>query len=69
MTPEEVEEAVDRLRSEFEAHLDDGTAHQHRDELYICLLQSIANKTCDEPVRCAQIALEAEELKFTRWYD
>jgi hypothetical protein len=65
MTTADVQAAVERIRSL--AH-DDESAHVEEDNLYVSVLQAIADGTAEDPAGMAALALEATDIKFSRWY-
>lgn len=64
MTVDEVKERVDDIRHEA---VDDETAHGMEDDLYIDVLEAIANGA-DNPEKLAAEALKTQEIEFYRWY-
>nr|MDF9458028.1 hypothetical protein [Bacillus pumilus] len=64
MTVDEVKERVDDIRHGVS---DDETAHGMEDDLYIDVLEAIANGA-DNPEKLAAEALKTQEIEFYRWY-
>ncbi|WP_353854764.1 hypothetical protein [Bacillus sp. Bos-x628] len=64
MTVDDVRERVDDIR--HEADNDEG-AHSMEDDLYIDVLEAIANGA-DNPEKLAAEALKTKEIEFYRWY-
>jgi hypothetical protein len=64
MTLEDVKKAVEKIK---EKRRDDEAAHSLEDELYLDLLQSIADGNCDDPQACAAEAIKTQDLNFARW--
>jgi len=64
MTIDEVRERVDDIRH---GAGDDETAHGMEDNLYIDVLEAIANGA-GNPEKLAAEALKTQEIEFYRWY-
>lgn len=65
MTVDEVRERVEKIRT---MRGDSEAAHANEDELYLNLLEAIADGTCLDPKHCAEIAVTTRGIKFSRWY-
>lgn len=60
---------IKELLKEIELNKDDNErAHYLEDDLYLDLLTSIADQTCDDPILCAKEAIKAADIDFNRWY-
>jgi hypothetical protein len=64
MTPEDVRKRVKKIES---LKGDPEAAHGEEDDMHVAILQAIANNTCDDPAKCAKVALETERIEFPRW--
>lgn len=69
MNIRDVTERLERIRKTADKRAGDAEAHGQEDQLYLELLQSIAEGTCDDPSKCAKVALETQEIAFSRWYE
>ncbi len=67
MSPEEVKRRVAEVADLAIVADDDERAHGAEDSLYADLLRAIADGTCADPQRCAQLALETQTFGFSRW--
>lgn len=47
---------------------EDAVAHQREDLLLHALLTAMAEGRCPDPVGCAQLAVQALDVPFVRWY-
>lgn len=54
--------AIVDLQKDFEA------AHGAEDKLYRDLLKSISDGKCEDPKKCARLALQSKQVKFKRSY-
>ncbi|WP_024427708.1 hypothetical protein [Bacillus safensis] len=63
MTVDDVQERVEVIR---QIALDDEAAHGMEDELYIDVLEAIANGA-DNPEKLAAEALKTQDIEFYRW--
>lgn len=65
MTPEQVREQVDHIRSN--AHSDPEARHCEQDTVYIDVLRAIADGA-DNPRDLAKEAVKIDDIDFVRWY-
>ncbi|PJI12380.1 hypothetical protein CTV96_09540 [Bacillus altitudinis] len=63
MTIDDVQERIEVIR---QIALDDEVAHGMEDELYIDVLEAIANGA-DNPEKLASEALKTKDIEFYRW--
>ncbi len=47
---------------------DSHQAHYLQDLLYVDVIRSIADGSCDNPAACAVEVLKVQEIEFPRWY-
>jgi hypothetical protein len=64
MTEDEVWKRVEEIRRLAN---DDEAAHSAEDRLYVDVMQSIADGSCEDPSACAAAALKTLEIDFERW--
>lgn len=65
MTPQDVADRLAAIRKEAG---DNEQQHGLEDELYVAVLRSIAEGSCEDPAETARVALQANDIEFTRWY-
>lgn len=65
MTMQEIQKRLKEIKNIKD---DNELAHVKEDALYIVVLEAIASGTCTNPEGCAELALKAREIKFTRWF-
>ena len=65
MKPEDVRARVEEIRKVVR---DCETAHGMEDHLYVDILKAISAGECEDAKACATIALEVDNMDFTRWY-
>jgi len=63
VTVDDVREFVEEIRLSAG---DDEVAHSMEDELYVAVLQAIANGA-DSPEKLAAEALKTKDIEFSRW--
>jgi hypothetical protein len=64
MTAATVRERLAKIR---QLAVDPEAAHSAEDDLYTDLLRAIANGKCEDPAKCAKLALTSRKLRFDRW--
>lgn len=65
LTPNDVDEQVRAIAT---LEFDYEEMHAMEDRLHKLVLLNIANGTCDDPKKCARLALMTVNINFTRWY-
>lgn len=65
LTPNNVKDYVDFIDR---IKLDDERAHVEEDNLYLWVLDRIALGYCTDPAKCAEAALQTQQIEFARWH-
>ena len=67
MTVKEAQREYERIGT-LATESDHEVTHVAADDFMLCVLRSIADGTCENPQRCAGVAVAAYELPFEKWF-
>jgi hypothetical protein len=67
--PEIIDVEFIKVFNEYIRSVSDDTeiAHSYEDLLYFCVLESIAENKCKDPIMCSKEALKSSNIQFQRW--